>query len=93
MERFAEQKVPGGKLVSVRLKFGERIDEIRILGDFFLYPEEALYKIEGALKGTRSSASEKEIEEIISKVVLDEHAEMVGISPQSVAHVIRMAIG
>jgi lipoate---protein ligase len=92
MAHFAEQKVPGGKLVSARLVCGDKIEDIKILGDFFIYPEEALFKVENSLKGRNSDISEKEIEEIIEKIVLDEHAEMVGITPQSVAHVIRMAI-
>ncbi len=49
----ADYKVKGGKLLRVRLRVGEDacIAEIRITGDFFMHPEEALEALEQALLG------------------------------------------
>jgi lipoate-protein ligase A len=93
MERFAEYKVPGGKLVSVKLKCGAKIVKINVLGDFFLYPEEALQKIEKSLIGTSKEATEKELTEKIAAVASENKTEMIGVTPQAIAHTIRMAIG
>jgi lipoate-protein ligase A len=92
MEHFAEYKVPGGKLLSVRLEFGDRIEKIRIFGDFFMYPEEVISKIENSLIGMDADASEEKISELISKTLANEKAELLGITPEAIAHTIRMAI-
>ena len=49
----ADYKVRGGKLLRVRLQVDEDtcIAEIRITGDFFMHPEEALEMLEQALLG------------------------------------------
>jgi lipoate---protein ligase len=93
MEHFAEYKVPGGKLVSVKLECDEKIVKIKVLGDFFLYPEETLTRIEESLIGMSKDASEKELVDEITKVAAEYGAEMIGVTPQAIAHTIRMAIG
>ena len=38
-------KIPNGKLLKIALEYNEKsnsIDRIRIMGDFFAYPEEAI---------------------------------------------------
>jgi hypothetical protein len=48
---YAEFKAPKGVIkVEVELA-GDRISRISISGDFFMYPEEALERLEGALVG------------------------------------------
>lgn len=43
-------KVPNGKLLKISLEEKNgRLDRLRITGDFFLYPEEDLQKLEEAL--------------------------------------------
>lgn len=92
MEAFAEQKVPGGKLVSVRLEYGRRIKSIQILGDFFVHPEDVLYKVEKGLIGISASASKDEIAGKISKIVAMAGAEMIGVTPDAIAETIKMAV-
>jgi len=49
----AQYKVEGGKLVKVQLETeGDKIKEVRIMGDFFLHPEEMIDELEKALKGS-----------------------------------------
>ncbi|MFH1849221.1 MAG: lipoate protein ligase C-terminal domain-containing protein [archaeon] len=61
-------KVPGGKLVKVDLAYGETIQKIRITGDFFMHPEEAIETIERELVGCKLSLDEldKKIAEVVS---------------------------
>ena len=45
-------KVPGGKLLKISLEPEDnRIKSIRIMGDFFLHPEESITELEDGLKG------------------------------------------
>ena len=47
-------KVPNGKMLKVRVKFEkERIESIRITGDFFIHPEDSIEDLETAFKGSR----------------------------------------
>ena len=46
-------KTPGGKLVQVDFDFeDERLRNVEVSGDFFLYPEEAITKITAAVEGS-----------------------------------------
>ena len=42
-----------GKLIKIDLQYDEAIREIKIHGDFFLYPEDAIDKLQHQLIGTR----------------------------------------
>jgi lipoate-protein ligase A len=83
-----EHKTPGGKLVVVDFTVREKVlREVRVSGDFFLYPEEALALIDAALEGASAAASE----EILAKRVrtsLPAGVEMLGFSPESIARAV-----
>lgn len=51
-------------MVRVRMEVkGEKIERIQICGDFFLYPEEALPKLEELLRGVKT-----EEEDILNRI-------------------------
>ncbi len=85
-------KVESGKLVKIKIDFGERIEKLQILGDFFLYPEESLGFIEDSVEGMNSDSNEDDISKIIEETAQKNRIEMVGVSPQAIAKAIRMAI-
>ncbi|RLF15957.1 MAG: biotin--protein ligase [Thermoprotei archaeon] len=86
----AELKVPGGKLVRVELEVdGGLIREAKITGDFFLYPEEAIFKLEESLKGVGVDAN---FEDLISNLLVRMDAQLLGASPLDLANVIRKAL-
>ncbi len=93
MESRSRQKIPGGKLVEVRVEYGERILGVEIVGDFFMHPEEALGRIEDCLIGMRSGEAEGAMVEAIRKEAENAGVEMIGISPEAIAKAIKMAIG
>jgi lipoate-protein ligase A len=67
-----------GKLIRVKAKFqGKKIIEIEINGDFYIYPEDSIEKIENALKGKSIEDAKKIINEIM------EGAEGIGIDADS----------
>ena len=92
MEGVAAEKIHGGKLVRVKVNYDDVIHDIKISGDFFLHPEDAIEDIERSLVGLRSNADESTIAGIISEVVDVKGIQMVGITPESVAKVVRKAM-
>lgn len=87
-----EYKVPGGKLVlaDVEVDQGE-LARVRISGDFFLEPDEALEDINAALRG---AAADADAETLAARVRagLDEHVRLVGFTPEAVAVAVRRAL-
>jgi len=72
-----EFKVKGGKLIKCRIDLHEgRIKNIKITGDFFMYPEDAIEKMEEALKGVEFE--KKEIRNAIENSLKD--VELIGVS-------------
>ncbi len=84
----ADYKVPGGKMVRIQMELnGDRITNIRITGDFFLHPEEAIFELERALVGKR--VREGEIGSVVEKAL--SKCQMVGISPMDLRSAIMKA--
>ncbi|MDE1870339.1 MAG: hypothetical protein KGH71_05150 [Candidatus Micrarchaeota archaeon] len=92
MEGSAKLKVPGGKLLSVKVKYSSTIESIQLLGDFFLYPESSLQLIESALIGIEINSTQSQISSKVADVVSQNKIEMIGISPDSISQAILMAV-
>lgn len=87
-----EYKVPGGKLVVADVDVvGGRLADVRISGDFFLEPPDALEGINRALCGLPSNIDEPGLAEAVRQS-LPADAELFGFSPEAVAVVIRRAL-
>ena len=71
MEGTGSVKVPDGKLVRVHATYDDRIQSIRITGDFFLEPPSAREDLEAALKGKPVDASEADLRGAIEAVEAD----------------------
>ncbi len=83
-------KVPNGKLLKVLLEHdGKTVKSVRLTGDFFLYPEEALEKIEQSLAG--SGLEKDALVQKINAAVSAGGVELFGISPEAIADAILMA--
>ena len=91
-EGVARQKVPGGKLLTVKLRYEDRIAELQIVGDFFVFPEDALPKIESALVGMRVDEEAGAFSERIRSVTKHNGIELIGITPDAIAQTIKTAI-
>lgn len=87
-----EYKTPGGKLVAVDFEVGDGVlRDVRVHGDFFLYPEEALADIVGALEGMDVELSESEIAWRV-RAALPRDAELLGSSPEAIGAAVRRAL-
>ncbi|WP_055490848.1 biotin/lipoate A/B protein ligase family protein [Streptomyces sp. TP-A0356] len=87
-----EYKVPGGKLVVVDLDDHDGVlRDVRVAGDFFLEPDEALPAIDRALEGAPVTAEAAELAERI-EAGLPEGTVMYGLTPEGVAVAVRRAL-
>ncbi|MDD1745432.1 MAG: hypothetical protein LUQ20_06470 [Candidatus Methanoperedens sp.] len=88
----AKQKVKEGKVVKVEVDCDNVISDIKITGDFFIHPEDILDEIEKSIIGLERSASIETITSNIKSRIADRDVQMIGISPESIALLIREAL-
>lgn len=87
-----EYKVPGGKLVVVDLDVADEvIRNARVSGDFFLEPDDALERMNGALAGASVAATAAQLAARVD-AALGDGVEMLGFSSGAVAVAVRRAL-
>lgn len=87
-----EYKTPGGKLVMTDLNVRDgKLKDVKVSGDFFLEPPEALSGITGALENAPADLAEKALAERITEA-LDPRVEMIGFSAEAVARAVKRAL-
>ena len=78
-------KVPGGKLVAVEFAVVDnRLHDVVVTGDFFLYPEEALPVLSFAIEGSPATIDREALAVRIADAIPDD-VELVGASPEALA--------
>lgn len=80
-------KIPNGKLLKISLDLDSRtnsIGSIKITGDFFAYPEEAIELLEDNLKDTRFNRLE--LLDKINNVIDENKIEFIGINAEGLTH-------
>jgi len=89
----SSRKVKEGKIVKVEVELDfDVIKKLRITGDFFLHPEEVLDDIEKSMVDLKKDVSFDTIALKIRNIVKDYNTQMIGISPESIAEVLREAL-
>lgn len=86
-------KVPCGKTVCADVDFAERITSVKITGDFFLHPEDAVLNIEKVFKGLDAKFDEQKAADAIEGVLRKGNAELIGLSASDVVRAVSSAIG
>lgn len=90
--RHGEYKTKGGKLVVVDFEVRhDRLTNVRVSGDFFVFPEEAVDAIVSALDGQSTKSTEKALAQTI-RDRLPPNTEMLGFSPEAIAAAIGRAL-
>ncbi|MGI3164311.1 lipoyl protein ligase domain-containing protein [Pseudooceanicola sp. 200-1SW] len=88
-----EYKVVGGKMVVADLEVREgKLADVRISGDFFLEPAEALTDITAALEGLPAASTSEEIITALDQGIPAGTA-LVGFSVEAIAIAVRRALG
>ena len=79
-------KIPNGKLLKVFLDVKEgRIDTIKITGDFFVHPEEAIEELEKQLCGVGIA----DVEQVVHVFFEQRDIEMIGLTEESLIQVLK----
>lgn len=92
MNYIATKKVPGGKLLRVKLHGETNIDSLQISGDFFLHPEEALAKIEQSVLGLPLNSEAQILSQKIQEALGMENAVFIGITADDIGQTIKEAV-
>jgi hypothetical protein len=91
MQSKSVYKIPDGKLLKISLDYKDNIiTEIRIMGDFFAYPEEAIEIIEDELKN--SSLNRESLLDKINSVIKDNNIEFIGLNAEGLTDGIMMCL-
>lgn len=92
MKSKAEEHLPGGKLIRVKVEHRDFIEKIEITGDFSIHPEEAIHEIEKCLIDVEIESTEKGIADLIYDTIKDHHAVLEGVTASDIARVVKKAI-
>jgi lipoate-protein ligase A len=85
----AEYKVPGGKLLAAEVEeHGGVLVKVKLVGDFFMHPEESILGLEETLTGSPLD----EIDERAESFFSDEDITLYGVAPGDFIKVIRLAL-
>jgi len=86
----AEFKVPGGKLMAAETEAVDgRLVRVKITGDFFMHPEEAIEDLEAAVTGVPTDTG---LEEAVERFFGSRSIDLIGASPADFIRVIRMSL-
>ncbi len=75
----ATRKVDNGKLVKVRVD-----DEVRVLGDFFMHPEEEIETLERVVEENMEADADT-LTKAVESFLREESVELLGVGPRDVA--------
>lgn len=90
--RHGEYKIPGGKLVVVDLRVLDgHLHQVRLSGDFFLEPPEALDAFNAALNGLPANASAQQLAQAVRRATGPE-VMLYGLSADGIAVVLQRAL-
>ena len=84
-------KVPQGKLLKISVEYNEKnnvIKNIRITGDFFAYPEEAIELMETQLRNT--VIEREQLQEKIQSIITEYHIQFIGVDVEGLTKGILM---
>ena len=80
-----EEKVPGGKLVRLNRKTSALDVSVQISGDFFIYPEDGVYRLEETLSKLPGTAEESAVRGAIEETIQGYGLELLGIDAGTIA--------
>lgn len=89
----AIKKIPGGKLVRVDVKFTpDRLERVKITGDFFLNPDDLLTEMESYLAGAALPLSKPQLVSDLQALLDKQGAILIGFSPQDLVDILEEAL-
>ena len=79
-------------MIRIDVQVDERIEWVKITGDFFLHPEETLDQIEGCLLHARLPLDTSKLTRCISECLRDNQAELIGATPEDFVAILAEAV-
>ena len=92
MIKFLQKKIPGGKLIQVKIDSDEIINQVDITGDFFLHPENLLEHIENIFVGAHIPINKEILMEKITHTLKENEASFIGASPEDLVNLVEECI-
>jgi lipoate---protein ligase len=86
------KKIPGGKLIRVDVIYSKKVEHVKITGDFFLHPEELITVLEQSLTGAEIPLFKDLLVEHVETILNDNHATLIGFSPDDLISALADAI-
>jgi len=93
MKGKAEEHLPGGRLLQIKLEYGDFINNAELSGNIEFDPPEAASEIERCLLDIEIVSSEDGIANIIEDTLHLHHARMHGASAHDIARLVKKATG
>ncbi len=88
-----EYKVPGGKLISVNVEVADgKFSQVVLGGDFFIEPDDALFRMQNAVLGAPADTGAAKLGEIMADA-LEPGDTLMGVNPHAIGVAIRRATG
>lgn len=88
----ATEKVPGGKLVRVKVDFDSRINKVQITGDFFMHPEEMVEEIERCFTNEGVDFDNIFLKNKIEELIKKNNIMLVGVSADDIIRLVKQAM-
>jgi len=88
----ATLKVIGGKLIRVDVIFEDKLESVKLTGDFFLHPEDILEEIVKIMEGVKIPFKRDELEQNIGNVLIKNNAQLIGASAADIVTCLEEAI-
>jgi lipoate-protein ligase A len=86
------RKIPGGKLLRLEVSFSERIESVKLTGDFFLHPEDTLDLLTAALQAAPLPLDPPALTAQLTRLLAENQAELIGASPADLVSILQEAL-
>lgn len=82
------KKIPGGKLLRVDIGYSDKVEQVKITGDFFLHPEDVIFVLEDTIRGMPLPLDGNKLALQLEAVLQSQQAEVIGFSSADLAAMI-----
>jgi hypothetical protein len=93
MKGRAEEHLPGGKLIRIKVEHREFIEKVEITGNIEIDPPKAIYEIENCLLNVEVISSVEGITNLIEDALKEHHASIHGATAFDIARIVKKATG
>ncbi|MCM2325731.1 MAG: hypothetical protein NDI94_04655 [Candidatus Woesearchaeota archaeon] len=87
------EKIPNGKLLTVKVEFDHKIKHVQILGDFFAHPEESIIDIESRFMNVELGFDGEDMIKDIEGLISRRGYELIGVDAASIVRLVKRALG